>query len=112
MTGANVSLALGDMDSRQKMEVMAALGAGAQYGVLLPFSRKHESEADEMGLYYMARAGYDPREAIQFWERMEQSSSGPQPPEFASTHPSHGTRIARLKEHLSRAEQEYAKAKT
>jgi len=112
MTGANVSLALGDMDSRQKMEVMGALGAGAQYGVLLPFSRKHESEADEVGLYYMARAGYDPREAIQFWERMEQSSSGPQPPEFASTHPSHGTRIARLKEHLPHAEQEYAKAKT
>jgi predicted Zn-dependent protease len=58
------------MDTRQKMEVMAALGAGAQYGVLLPFSRNHESESDEVGLYYMARAGYDPHEAIQFWERM------------------------------------------
>src|SRR5215471_13242750 len=60
LTGANASLALGDMDPRQKMEVMAALGAGAQVGLLLPFSRKHESEADEVGLYYMARAGYDP----------------------------------------------------
>jgi predicted Zn-dependent protease len=110
LTGANASLALGDMDMRQKMEVMAALGAGAQYGVILPFSRNHESEADEVGLYYMARAGYDPHEAIQFWERMEQSSSSPQPPEFASTHPSHGTRIERLKEHMPRAEEEYAKA--
>jgi predicted Zn-dependent protease len=109
MTGANASLALGDMDLRQKMEVMGALGAGAQYGVLLPFSRNHESEADEVGLYYMARAGYDPHEAIQFWERMEQSSSGPQPPEFVSTHPSHGTRIERLNEHMPRAEAEYAK---
>jgi predicted Zn-dependent protease len=107
LTGANASLALGDMDPRQKMEVMAALGAGTQFGVLLPFSRSHESEADEMGLYYMARAGYDPREAIQFWERMEQNSSGPQPPEFASSHPSHGTRITRLQEHMPRAREEY-----
>jgi len=111
LTGANASLALGDMDSRQKMEVMAALGAGAQYGVLLPFSRNHESEADEVGLYYMARAGYDPHEAIRFWERMDQSSSGPQPPEFASSHPSHGTRIERLREHMSRAEEQYRTAK-
>jgi len=109
LTGANASLALGDMDIQQKMQVMAALGAGAQYGVLLPFSRDHESEADEVGLYYMARAGYDPHEAVSFWERMEQSSSAPQPPEFASSHPSHGTRIQRLKEHMSRAEEEYAK---
>jgi len=111
LSGANASLALGDMDTRQKMEVMAALGAGAQYGVLLPFSRNHESEADEVGLYYMARAGYDPHEAINFWERMEQSSSGSQPPEFMSSHPSHGTRIERLREHMPRAEEEYAKSR-
>jgi predicted Zn-dependent protease len=110
LTGANASLALGDMDMRQKMEIMAALGAGAQYGVLLPFSRNHESEADEVGLYYMARAGYDPHEAILFWERMEQSASGPQPPEFMSSHPSHGTRIERLREHMHHAEEEYAKS--
>jgi predicted Zn-dependent protease len=110
LAGASASLAFGDMDPQRKMQVMAALGAGAQYGVLLPFSRKHEAEADEMGLSYMARAGYDPHEAIQFWERMEQSGTGPQPPEFASSHPSHGTRIARLKEHLPRAEEEYARA--
>jgi predicted Zn-dependent protease len=110
LSGANISLALGDMDQRQKSEVMAALGAGAQFGLLLPFSRKHESEADEVGLYYMARAGYDPHEAINFWQRMEQSASGPQPPEFLSTHPAHGTRIERLKEHMPRAEEEYAKS--
>jgi predicted Zn-dependent protease len=110
LSGASASLALGDMDPRQKAAVMAAIGAGTQYGVLLPFSRDHESEADEIGLYYMARAGYDPHEAINFWERMEQSSSGPQPPEFASSHPSHGTRIQRLKEHMARAESDYSKA--
>jgi predicted Zn-dependent protease len=109
LTGANASLALGDMDTRQKMEVMAALGAGAQYGVLLPFSRNHESEADEVGLSYMARAGYDPHEAIRFWERMDQNSSGPQPPEFASSHPSHGTRIERLRQHMPRAEEQYGR---
>jgi predicted Zn-dependent protease len=111
MTGANASIALGDMDQNQKMAVLGAIGAGAQFGILLPFSRDHESEADEVGLYYMARAGYDPRESINFWQRMEQNSTGPQAPEFASTHPSHGTRIERLKEHMSRAEQEYARAK-
>jgi predicted Zn-dependent protease len=111
MTGAQASLAFGDMDTSRKIEVMAALGAGTKYGVLLPFSRKHESEADEVGLYYMARAGYDPHEALAFWQRMEESSSaGRQPPEFVSTHPSHGTRIADLQSHLPRAEEEYAKS--
>jgi predicted Zn-dependent protease len=91
---------------------LAALGAGAKFGVLLPFSRKHESEADEVGLYYMARAGYDPHEALAFWQRMEQSSgAGAQPPEFLSTHPSHGTRIEDLQSHMPRAEEEYSKSR-
>jgi predicted Zn-dependent protease len=111
LTGANASIALGSMDASHKMAVMGALGAGAKYGVILPFSRKHESEADEIGLYYMARAGYDPEESIRFWERMEQNSSGQQPPEFMSTHPSHGERIERLKEHMPKALEEYNKAK-
>jgi len=68
----------------------------------LPFGRKQESEADEIGLMYMAKAGYDPREAIAFWERMEALSSGG-PPEFLSTHPSHETRVQRLKERLPEA---------
>jgi predicted Zn-dependent protease len=108
LLGANFSM--GDMDYRQRQTVMAALGAGAQYGVLLPFSREHESEADAMGLIYMARAGYDPREAIAFWERMEQAG-GDAPPEFMSTHPSHGTRIEQLKQRMPQALAEYEKAK-
>lgn len=107
MTGA--SLSFSDMDWDRRRAVLAALGAGAQFGVLLPFSRKHESEADELGLIYMARAGYDPAEAIAFWERMAGNNSR-EPPEFSSTHPSHGTRIQQLRELLPKAQEEYAKA--
>lgn len=110
MMGAQFSFT--DMDWNQRRMVLAALGAGAQYGVLLPFSRQHETEADEMGLLYMARAGYDPAQAIAFWERM-QASGGQQPPEFASTHPSNESRIADLRRMLPRAKQEYeAQVKT
>ena len=76
---------------------MAALGVGAQVGVLLPFSRKHESEADYVGILLAADAGYDPRESIALWERMAHLSRGREPAEFLSTHPSHGTRIEQLK---------------
>jgi predicted Zn-dependent protease len=107
LMGAAVSLS--DMDYQKRQTIMGLLGAGAQYGVLLPFGRAHESEADEMGLLYMARAGYDPRESIAFWERMSQVG-GAQPPEFLSTHPSHGTRVEDLKSFLPRAMEEYEKA--
>jgi predicted Zn-dependent protease len=108
LVGANFSM--GNMDPQQRQTVMAALGAGAQYGLILPFSREHETEADEMGLLYMARAGYDPHEAISFWERMS-NAGGAQPPEFASTHPSHGRRIQDLKDFMPKAMAEYQKAK-
>ena len=72
----------------------------------MPFSREHESEADAIGLHYMARAGYDPRESIGFWQRME-SAGGAQPPEFLSSHPSHGTRIEQLQAEIPRALEEY-----
>lgn len=82
---------------------MAALGAGAQVGVLLPFSRKHESEADYIGILLAADAGYDPRESVSLWERMGQLSQGGGPSEFLSTHPSHETRIDQLKEWMPEA---------
>jgi predicted Zn-dependent protease len=102
-----VRFSLGDMSYEQQRAVMGALGAGAQYGLLLPFSREHESEADKVGLFYMARAGFDPREAISFWERMSHASSGGKPLEFMSTHPSDQTRIAQLKALLPQAMQLY-----
>jgi metalloendopeptidase OMA1, mitochondrial len=109
MTGVQVSV--GDMSYEQQRAVMGALGAGAQYGVLLPFSRDHESEADSIGLRYMARAGYDPREAIEFWKRMgKASAAGGKPPEFMSTHPSDTTRIENLERLMPEALQEYQKA--
>jgi predicted Zn-dependent protease len=107
MVGASVSL--GDMDPEQRRAILGALGAGAQFGIILPFSRDHESEADEMGILYMARAGYDPRESIKFWERMAEAG-GDQPPQFMSTHPSHGSRIERLRKAMPRAMAEYEKA--
>ncbi|MBI5472342.1 MAG: M48 family metallopeptidase [Ignavibacteriae bacterium] len=87
---------------------MAAFGLGAQFGVLLPFSRSQESEADQMGLIFMAMAGYDPSQSVTFWERMG-ASGGAAPPEFMSTHPSHETRIADLKKQLPEAMKYYKK---
>ena len=104
MTGIAVSLS--DMDYNKQRAVMGALGAGAQFGILMPFGREHESEADAIGLMYMARGGFDPEESIRFWQRMEQSSRGG-PPEFLSTHPSHGTRIQQLQELMPKAVAEY-----
>lgn len=90
---------------------MAALGAGMQVGVLLPFSRKHESEADFVGILLAADAGYDPRESVALWERMAQVSGGEGPAEFLSTHPSHDTRIEQLKEWMPEAMAIYQKRK-
>jgi predicted Zn-dependent protease len=106
---AGVAMSLSDMDYDRQRVIMGALGAGAQFGVLMPFSRKHESEADEIGLIYMARAGYDPNESIRFWQRME-NAGGAQPPEFLSTHPSHGTRIQQLEAEMPKAMEEYNRA--
>lgn len=88
---------------------MAAFGAGTTVGVLLPFSRKHESEADRLGLIFMSMAGYDPNLAPAFWERMSQNSKGQAPPEFLSTHPSDETRIRQIREHLPEAMKYYNK---
>ncbi len=95
-------LAAGNMDPQQQREVMGALGVGTQFGVLLPFSRKDESEADEIGLMLAAAACFDPQAAIPLWQRMEQQG-GQRQPEFMSTHPNPGNRIARLQELMPRA---------
>ncbi|MGR9114220.1 MAG: M48 family metallopeptidase [Gammaproteobacteria bacterium] len=80
------------------------LGIGAQYGVILPYSRLHESEADVIGLDLMAKAGFDPRQSINLWHKMDQAGNG-QPAEFLSTHPSHGTRIQELQKRMPQAMQ-------
>lgn len=80
-----------------------AYGVGAQLGALLPFSRKHETEADEIGLYIAAMAGYDIREAVPFWERMNAKSGGSSVPEFLSTHPNPGKRSQTLEKLQSKA---------
>lgn len=90
------SSALGDMEPATRELVMRAMGAGAQYGVALPFSRLHEAEADEIGLFLAAKACYDPNAAIGVWERMSSLSEG-RPPEFLSTHPDPDNRIDELR---------------
>jgi predicted Zn-dependent protease len=99
---AGVAVGAGD-GGLLSQAAMAALGAGAQVGVLLPFSRKHESEADYIGILLAADAGYDPRESVSLWERMGQLSRGGGPSEFLSTHPSHETRIGQLKRWMPEA---------
>jgi predicted Zn-dependent protease len=90
---------------------MTAFGVGAQYGALLPFSRQQESEADHLGLDFMAMAGYDPHVAVPFWERMSQGG-GQKPPEFMSTHPADATRIANLQKLIPEAMKYYKPAST
>ena len=101
------SVALGDMDFGTRRAIMGAMGAGSQYGVLLPFSRKHETEADYIGLIYMARACFDPREAPRLWQRMQEAGSG-NVAEFSSTHPSPETRIRNFEQWMPEALKVYA----
>lgn len=106
LQAVNLALATKGADPAVAQATMAALGAGANLGILLPFSRAHESEADYIGLLLAAQAGYDPREAVRVWERMEQAFQG-QPAEFLSTHPSHGTRIKQLQGWMDEALSRY-----
>jgi len=105
-----VALASGDVSSGTSKYTIAALGLGYQLGVQLPFSRGDESAADHIGLILMAEAGYDPREAVAFWQRMAAASGGGQPAEFLSTHPSHDTRIEDLENLLPEAIAIYEKS--
>ena len=104
------AIALGSTQDENTGLILAGLGIGAQYGVILPFSRKHESEADLIGLDLIAPAGFNPAESVTLWQNMSQSSAAP--PEFMSTHPSSETRIKQLKERIPKANIAYQKAIT
>src|SRR5262245_45667476 len=91
------ALAIGLGGGANSAAILAAYGLGTQVGVLLPYGRTQESEADHLGVLWMAQAGYDRRAAIGFWERMERSGDKGGPPAFLSTHPSHGTRVEQLR---------------
>ncbi len=105
--GGIIALGLAWAAPDQQAAILALFGVGAQLGVLLPFGRDHESEADRIGLIYMARAGYDPRAAVSLWGRMSEIQEGPQPPEYLSTHPSHEQRIADIERWMPDALREY-----
>ena len=94
-------------NSKQKKMIMAALGVGIVYGLTLPFSRTNEAEADQIGLTYMARAGYDPNEAVRFWKRFADVKGGQEVPEFLSTHPADKKRIALINRYLTRSKIDY-----
>lgn len=94
----------------QQQEIMALLGLGAQVGIILPFSRTQESEADVLGLELMARAGFNPRESVTLWQNMGAAAGAGAPPEFLSTHPSHGTRIENLQAQIPKAMRYYEQA--
>lgn len=99
-----------DWPPEQRAIVLGALGVGAEFGIMLPFSRMHESEADVIGLMYMAKAGYPPAESIRVWDRMN-AAAGPQLPSFLSTHPSHKKRQKNLREWMPQARKRYQRNK-
>ena len=107
--GVALSVAIQNEPQTTQNIFMTAYGLGSTVGVILPFSRTQESEADRIGLIAMAMAGYDPNAALEFWTRMSQSKSGGSPPEFLSTHPSDQTRIDNLKKYMPEAMEYYKK---
>jgi predicted Zn-dependent protease len=105
--GVALSVAIANKPAETQNLFMTAYGAGTTVGVLLPFSRNQELEADRFGLIWTAMAGYNPQEAIALWERMEKASQGQSPPEFLSTHPSEGRRISQLQKYMPEAMKYY-----
>lgn len=103
VVGLGLQVALANKPAETQNLFLGAYGAGTQLGILLPFSRKHELEADRYGLIFTAMAGYNPQEAIGLWERMEKLSNGQKPPEFLSTHPAEGRRIDQLNKYMPEA---------
>lgn len=109
--GLSILSVTAGMQTPGGQQLMGLLGMGAEYGIILPFSRKHESEADIIGLELMARAGFDPRASTTLWENMQQASGGGQPPAWMSTHPSHGQRIDELDANMQSALAIYEQAR-
>ena len=99
------------LSEEQRTLLLAALGLGAEVGMMLPFSRAHEREADVIGMMYMARAGYPPAEAVDIWDRMERATGGSSMPAFLSTHPSYDTRKENLRDWMDRARKRYQRNK-
>lgn len=113
VVGTGLQVAVANKPVETQNAYLSAFGIGSQVGVLLPFSRNQESEADKWGLILAAMAGYNPEEAIPLWQRMEKagSASGEKPPEFLSTHPSEGRRIEQLKQIMPEALKRYKPVK-
>ena len=107
MGGMALSAAVSNKPTETRALFMGSYGVATTLGGILPFSRKHELEADRFGLIFAAMAGYDPREAEAFWKRMAAASGGKKPPEFLSTHPSDETRIAKVREYAQEAMKYY-----
>ena len=111
MGGMALSTAIAQQPEQTQQLWMTAFGLGAQFGVMLPYSRLHESEADHLGLIFMAMAGYDPNHAVGLWQRMAENKGGQAPPEFMSTHPASETRIRKIKELIPEVMPYYKKAR-
>jgi predicted Zn-dependent protease len=110
--GLNILQAMTQPTSALGQLGFGLLGVGAEYGVLKPYGRTQESEADIIGVDLMAKAGFDPRFSISLWQKMEQATQGKQPVEFMSTHPSHATRIQNLEQHMPQAMGLYQQAQS
>jgi len=107
--GAALAEAVSTQPAATQQLWMSVYGVGAQYGAILPYSRMQESEADHLGLIFMAMAGYDPNEAVSFWQSMASQKGGQAPPEFLSTHPSDSARIDKIKQLIPEAMNNYKK---
>jgi len=110
-TGMSLASVFIGTETAAQQQLMGLLGMGVEYGVLMPYGRADESEADIIGLKLMARAGFDPRQSIPLWQNMARASAGQAPPEFMSTHPSHATRITELQAQMSEALPLYEQAR-